>query len=113
MRSRREQLAHRTCRFDREPPMAHDTKVDDPVADHTRPQPRDLDGFDYSASAELFMSRTRGGRSRPRYTRFDTAAEAVRFVVEEVPAAVVMGAYLLVEEARFGVDDIRRLYESA
>jgi hypothetical protein len=37
----------------------------------------------------------------------------VRFVVEELPAAVLPGAYLLVAETRFGVEEIRSLYESA
>lgn len=72
----------------------------------------DLNGFDYDASAEFFMRGTRTNKKRPKYKRFDTAAEAVRFVVEEMPAAVLTGAYLLVAETRFGVDEIRSLYES-
>jgi len=74
---------------------------------------RDLNGFDYGAAAELFMSRSRTTKRHPRYKRFDTAAQAVRFVVEELPAAVLPGAYLLVAEARFGVEEIRTLYEGA
>jgi hypothetical protein len=72
----------------------------------------DLNGFDYGASAEFFMRRTKTAKRRPTYKRFDTAAEAVRFVVEELPAAVLTGAYLLVAETRFGVEEIRSLYES-
>jgi hypothetical protein len=37
----------------------------------------------------------------------------VRFVVEYLPASVSLGAYLLVEEARFGVEEIRYRYEIA
>ncbi|HEY1541976.1 MAG TPA: hypothetical protein VGG01_06175 [Xanthobacteraceae bacterium] len=74
---------------------------------------RDLNAFDYTATAELFLSRSKAAKSRPKYKRFDTAADAVRFVVEELPAAVLQGAYLLIEEARFGVDEIRSLYDSA
>ena len=72
----------------------------------------DLNGFDYGASAEFFMRRTRTAKRTPTYKRFDTAAEGVRFVVEELPAAVMTGAYLLVAETRFGVEEIRSLYES-
>ena len=93
--------------------MARDTKRDDPDGDHASEQARDLNAFDYGASAELFMSRSRAAKRRPKYKRFDTAAEAVRFVVEELPAAVLPGAYLLVAEARFGVEEIRHLYQSA
>ena len=93
--------------------MTHETKVDDSAGRHAREQTRDLTGFDYNASAELFLGRSRATKSRPKYTRFDTAAEAVRSVVEDLPATVLAGAYLLVEETRFGVDEIRYLYESA
>jgi len=92
--------------------MAHETKVDDAVAEQPRRPTRDLTGFDYNASAELFLARSRAAKSRPKYKRFDTAAEAVKFVVEELPAAVLPGTYLLIEEARFGVEEIRHLYES-
>ncbi len=93
--------------------MARERKVDDPVGEHAREQTRDLSGFDYNAAAELFLSRSRANTSRPKYKRFDTAAEAVRFVIEDLPATVLPGAYLLVEEARFGVEEIRNLYQSA
>lgn len=93
--------------------MARETRADDAVGEPARRQTRDLTGFDYNASAELFLARSRAAKSRPKYKRFDTAAEAVRFVVEELPAAVLPGTYLLVDEARFGVEEIRHLYESA
>ena len=93
--------------------MAHEAKVETPVGEHARQQTRDLDGFDYNATAELFLSRGKAAKRGPKYKRFDTAAEAVRFVVEELPAAVLPGAYLLIEEARFGVEEIRHLYDSA
>jgi hypothetical protein len=93
--------------------MVHETKPDDPVGEPVGEQARDLDGFDYGAAAELFMNRSRTAKRRPKYKRFDTAAEAVRFVVEELPAAVLPGAYLLIAETRFDVEEIRYLYQSA
>ncbi len=93
--------------------MADETNVGDAVGDHVGKQTHHLAGFDYDASAELFMSRSRAAKRRPKYKRFDTAAEAVRFVVEDLPAAVLPGAYLLVAETRFGVEEIRDLYQSA
>ena len=49
--------------------------------------------FDYTASAELFIPKPkRGGRQLPSYRRFATAAEAIRFAVEEFPAIRTLGA---------------------
>jgi hypothetical protein len=93
--------------------MERAVKVEDRVGEQTRRQTRDLTGFEYDASAELFLSRSRAAKSWPKYKRFDTAAEALRFVVESLPAAVLPGTYLLVDETRFGADEMRYLYESA
>ena len=70
-------------------------------------------GFDYNAPAELFPSRTKSGKGRMKYRRFDTAAEALQFAIEEMPPPVLLGAYLEVEEQRFGADEMRSLYGSA
>jgi len=42
--------------------------------------------FDYGIPAELFMGKRKGGPRQLRYRRFATAAEAIRFAVEELPA---------------------------
>jgi hypothetical protein len=55
----------------------------------------------------------RGARPPLSYRRFATAAEAIRFAVEELPAMRTLGAWTQVGEERFNGDDIRRLYESA
>ena len=70
--------------------------------------------FDYAASAELFMPKNtrRGARQPLSYRRFATAAEAIRFAVEEFPAISTLGAWMRVGEERFNGDEIRRLYES-
>ena len=59
------------------------------------------------------MGKPKRGRGQPlRYRRFATAAEAIRFVVEELPAMRALGAWMQVGDERFDGDDIQRLYES-
>jgi hypothetical protein len=65
---------------------------------------------DYTAPAELFPCRIKNGHGQIKYRRFQTVAEAIRFVVEEVSASALRGAYLEVDEARFGRDEIQCLY---
>ena len=43
----------------------------------------------------------------------DKAADAIRFAMEELPASILLGAYIEIDEARLGHQDIRDLYESA
>ena len=70
--------------------------------------------FDYELPAELFTAKRKGGaRSRLGYRRFATAAEAIRFIVEDFPAVRTLGAWMQVGDTRYDSDDIRRLYESS
>jgi hypothetical protein len=81
------------------------------VRAQARRQSEHRHGFDYHAPAELFPSRSRKGRS-VTYRRFNTAAEALRFSLEQVPESALLGAYLEVNEARFGLAEMRQLYQS-
>jgi hypothetical protein len=68
--------------------------------------------FNFNTAAELFPAAIRKKkRAGFAYRRFGTAAEAVRFAMEELPADSLNGAYLQVEEARFDQMGIRSLYE--
>jgi hypothetical protein len=70
--------------------------------------------FDYDVAAELFPTRSRKAKQRSvGYRRFERAAEAIRFVIEELPPENLVGAYLEVDEERYDGGAIRRLYESA
>jgi hypothetical protein len=93
--------------------MPHDTPVNAAIRDQAQKQALDLNGFDYSAPAELFPTRNKRVATHVRYRRFDTAAEAVRFAIEDVPVPALHGAYLEVNEARFGSQEIRYLYDNA
>jgi hypothetical protein len=71
-----------------------------------------MDTFNFDAPAELFPSRNRKITSRVKYRRFDRAADAIRFAVEELPEPLLLGAYIEIDEKRFGHKDIRAIYES-
>ena len=69
--------------------------------------------FDYTALAELYPTRSYKLRAGIiKYKRFEGAAEAVRFAMEELPPEFLPGTYLEVEEQRFNGQQIRLLYES-
>ena len=72
-----------------------------------------MDKFDYQAPAELFPSRNRKIPTKVKYRRFERAADAIRFAIEELPAPLLLGAFIEVDEGRLGHKDIRELYDSA
>jgi hypothetical protein len=47
-------------------------------------------------------------RSRQKYRRFATAAKAIRYAVENLPALRSLGAWLQVGDERFNSDEIER-----
>lgn len=68
--------------------------------------------FDYSAPAELFFNRTAKRNVKMSYRRFATAAEALRFAVEDLGRGTLNFATLEVNEARFERGAIVRLYDA-
>src|SRR5262245_51652308 len=70
--------------------------------------------FDDGAEAELFAGTTGySGRRRVGYRRFASAAEALRFAIEELTPAVLAGAALEVGDLRLDMRDMRRLYQAS
>ncbi|MBB4278897.1 hypothetical protein [Rhizobium mongolense] len=68
--------------------------------------------FDYSAAAGLYPCKTVRRTSHLRYKRFDSAAEALRFAIEDMPASMLRGSVLEVEEARFDGVQMQKFYEA-
>ena len=66
--------------------------------------------FDYAAPAELFSTRSISRKSRVTYRRFASAAEALRFAVEELARENLRATTLEVSEDRLSADEIVRLY---
>ena len=69
--------------------------------------------FDYTAPAELFPSRNRNVKQLVKYRRFDKAAQAIRFAMEELPQPQLLGAVIVLDDVRLSHNEIRMLYESA
>jgi hypothetical protein len=68
--------------------------------------------FDFDAPAELFSGKSHRVRSRIlKYMRFARAADAIRFAIEKLPAEVLLGAHLEVNEKNYDSRGIRRLYD--
>ena len=69
--------------------------------------------FDYGAPADLFPSRSKRGNRPVGYHRFSTAAEAIRFAIEQMPEEFLPGTVLEVEDERIDGGRIRWLRGSA
>jgi hypothetical protein len=69
--------------------------------------------FDYRSPAELFIAKRKSAlRAGLGYRRFATAAEAIRFAVEDVPSLRMFGGWLQVGDERYDNEKIYSLYES-
>lgn len=70
--------------------------------------------FDFQAAAELFPPRGRQlARQVVSYKRFDNAALAIRYAIEELDPMLLAGAILQVEDDRYDGNTMRNLYASA
>jgi Arc/MetJ-type ribon-helix-helix transcriptional regulator len=67
--------------------------------------------FNYDAPAELFLSK-RVGYGRQKYRRFASAAEAIRYAIEDLQTPKAFGVWLQVGDERFNSSEIQRLYEA-
>jgi len=72
-----------------------------------------MTNFNYASPAELFTSKLVVRSARRHYQRFDTAAAAIRHLMEDTPKAALAGSVLEVDERRFVGADIQRLYDAA
>ena len=72
-----------------------------------------MSSFDYNAPADLFPARSRTGHRPVGYRRFDTAAEAIRYAVEQMPVEFLGGTVLEVDSERVDGAGIQVLYQSA
>jgi hypothetical protein len=72
-----------------------------------------MSSINYEALGELFPPRSRAHKRAPLgYKRFERAAEAIRYAIEELPPELLLGASLEIEEERFDGRGIRALYDS-
>jgi hypothetical protein len=68
--------------------------------------------FDYNAPAELYPGRNRKSAKKVSYRRFETAADAIRFAIEELPELLLIGACIEINDQRLNHKDIQALYAS-
>ena len=68
--------------------------------------------FDYAGPAEVFAGRSMRGPRTMRYQRFETGAEALRYAIEVMPRANLLGAIVEADERRYWHGEIRKLYDA-
>lgn len=67
--------------------------------------------FDFDGRADLYPGRGKHRGKGLGYRRFDRAARAIQYAVEEMPPSQAMGTVLEVDEQRFTMNEITALYE--
>jgi hypothetical protein len=73
----------------------------------------DMASFDYDAPADLYPSRSRKGNRPAGFRRFNSAAEAIRYAIEEMSSDFFPGTVMECEEERFDSVGIMELYRSS
>lgn len=72
-----------------------------------------MEEFEFTDPAELYVANGyRGRRHNMSYRRFISAADAIRYVMEELSPSRLVGTILEVNERRHHHLEIRALYES-
>ncbi len=69
--------------------------------------------FDYDAPAELYVNKGARRQRSMTFKRFDRAAEAVRYVTEELPLPNAASAVIEINETRYRHPEILGLYNAA
>lgn len=70
----------------------------------------EMTGLDYNTLAEVYPGQRRGRRPSLGYRRFDTAAAALQYLLEDLPAGELATVTMEVDEVRYGPNEIRKLY---
>jgi len=72
-----------------------------------------MDQLDFAAPAEVYTAARLGMRNRSvKFRRFDTSAEAIRFVIEGQDAKLLPSTVIEVADTRIEAGDIRAHYDS-
>jgi hypothetical protein len=72
-----------------------------------------MSSFNYDMPGEFYSRKRQGSRlSGLSYQRFDTAAEAIRFAIEDLPSAEFTSCMLEANGERFGARELKALYAS-
>ena len=72
-----------------------------------------MSAFDYDCRAGLFSAKSAKFRQKSLgYRRFEHAADAILFAVEELPSDMLRGCSLEADDEVYMGLEIRRLYES-
>ena len=67
--------------------------------------------FNYDGRADLYPGRGKHRGKGLGYRRFDRAASAIQYAVEEMPPSQAIGTVLEVDEQRFTMNEIAVLYQ--
>jgi hypothetical protein len=77
---------------------------------HVEPHLEMMDDIDLNQPAELYTTKGSGKKQPLTYRRFSSAAEAIRFAMEELSPELLARTVLEVDESRFDGPQIKELY---